>query len=66
MDHIEIKSCQRSAMQDCTNSTDNYEIHSMAAKGFQDSQIINDWLCHLVASEEIARIAGGLAGALRA
>jgi len=52
-------------MQDGANSTDNDKIHTMAAKGFQNCQIINDRLCHPGASEEIALIAGALAGARR-
>jgi hypothetical protein len=48
-----------------TNSSHNDEIHAMAAKAFQHGQIVNAWLCHPGASEEIVRIAGGFAGAQR-
>jgi hypothetical protein len=50
-------------VQDCANPTDNDEIHLVPAKGSEDSEIVNAWLWHPEASEEIVRNAGVLAGA---
>ncbi len=60
MDHVEVEGCERSSLEDCTNSTNHDEIHMVLCKDLQDCEEIRRSGWHRVYYEPTGRTAAAL------